>query len=464
MNVVTWSNFTKRRNSTKRPSGTGTTHTCTLKESTSVEKPTFVFNSNDFTINYVQAFGHYYFVDDIKSVRNNIIEVSCSMDHGATFKSEIGSYSAFVERAASYHNDDLPDPFVAMINGEQVTSVVTSTLTIFNPGGFFILSVLNSLGSGNGFTTYYIIDVSNIKNLAQYVNTDWGSAATDLLEWFQSTFLKTADSIIDCIWVPLSFSTLSSQSGLSFETVMIGVDLVTGVSAYRVTTGPIIFSGSITVSIPHRYSDFRKGAPYTTGKIFLPGYGMIDFNPLDFDSDDKIYLYFDIDITTGDTVCYMKNDSNLTIAVCTYNIGVPCPVGKVGANVTQTAGGALATVGSALTAFAGGANAAAAGVAAVASGINTLAAAVGPTASVHGGKGGRAIAENGLDVIVTLITKDTTDPDDLLYIHGRPFMSSAAISAFSGYVKCSGADVPIAGMESDKTAVNDLLNNGFYYE
>ena len=462
MTIKTWSNFSKRRNSTKQPTG-GNSVTCTLKETTSIEKPTFVLASNDFSINYVQAFGEYYFVDDVKSVRNGIIEISCSIDVGATYKSEIGSYTAFIERAATYHNDSLPDPYVAMMNDETVLSNVVSGLSIFNSGGFFVISVLNDLGSGNGFTTYYITDAANLEDLAQYVNSNWGSAATDILNWLQATFLKTADSIIDCIWVPIALSALPSGS-ISYETFKIGVDVVPAASGYRLTSRCIV-SESKQITIPHMYSDFRKGAPYTTGKLFIPGYGMVDFNPLDFDADDTIYLTFDIDVTTGDTVCYLKDVSSNVVAAYTYNVGVSCPVGKVGANVTQTLAGFSQTVGAIAGALTtGGAVSVASGVAAASLGINTLATAAAPTASVHGGKGGRAIAENGLDIGVTLVCKLTTDPDDLLATHGRPFMADAQISSFSGYVKCSGAEVEIGGRESDKAAVNDMLNGGFYYE
>lgn len=461
MTIKTWSNFSKRRNSTKQPTG-GTSVTCVLKESTSIEKPTFVLNSNDFTINYVQAFGHYYFVDDIKSVRNNIIEVSCSMDVGATFKSEIGSYTAFIERSATYSNTMLPDPEVAMMNDETVISVASSALSIFVPGGFYVISVLNNVGSGTGFTTTYITDIVNMRALAAYVNTDWGAAASDLLDWFQSTFLKTADSIIDCIWVPVAFSALPAGN-VSYETMKIGVDVIPGVSGYR-TTGPCIVSQNLSIAIPHIYTDFRKGAPYTTGKLYIPGYGIVDFNPLDF-AGDTINLYFDCDVSTGDTVCYLKDNAANLVATYTYNVGVSCPVGKVGSNVTQTIGGIISTAGSVVSALSsGGASAIASGVSATASGINTMANAVAPTASVHGGKGGRAIAENGLDIVVTLTCKATTDPDDLQATHGKPIMIDGLISSFSGYIKCSGADVPIAGLEPDKAAVNDLLNGGFYYE
>jgi len=461
MNIKVWSGFTKRRNSTKQPTG-GTTVTCVLKETTSIEKPTFVLSSNDFTINYVEAFSHYYFVEDVKSVRNGIIEVSCTMDYGATYKSDIGSYTAFIERSASYSNTALPDPFVAIMNDEIVASNVVSGLSMFVSGGFYVISVLNDIGSGNGFTTYYITDKANLEALAAYVNTNWGSAATDVTDWLQSTFLKTADSIIDCIWVPIAFTALPA-SAISWETMKIGVDVVTGVQGYRVT-GPCVATVSTSTSIPHIYNDFRMGEPYTSCKLYLPCYGCVSINPLDFVGA-GINIRFDCDVTTGDMVCYLYDSFNLLIATYTYNVGVSCPVGKVGSNVTQTVGSILSAAGSVASAVASsGGTAIAHGVGAVASGINALNAGVSPTASIHGGKGGRAIAENGLDVVCTAICKNTADPDDLTYIHGKPFMAKAQISNFTGYVKCSGADVPIAGAEPEKTAVNDLLNGGFYYE
>ena len=463
MEVYTWSGFTKRKNSTKRPSGTGVIHQVRLKEATSIEKPTFVFQSNDMSINYVKAFDHYYFVDDIKSVREDIIEVSCSMDIGATFKTQIGNYEAYIERSNTHFNSMLPDPFVTMLNREIMQSNIYSSLSIFVSGGIYIISVLNDLGSGAGFTSYYATDIANLMSLSNYVNTDWGSGASDFLSWLQATFLHTADCIIDCIWVPVALSQLSGASFTSFETMKIGVDNVTGVQGYRFT-GPAVISQTITVDVPHMYDDFRKGAPYTIGRMFVPGYGNVDFNPLDFVGD-KINVQFDLDITTGDVVCYFKDLSGKIVSNVTYNVAVNCPVGKVGANATGTIGGVLSTIGSVASAVStSGASAVASGVGVAASAINTAAAAVAPTASVHGGRGGRAIIESGLDLICSTIAKYTTDPNSLQPWMGRPAMGRSYINTCSGYVKCSNAEVPIAGMESDKQAVNDLLNGGFYYE
>lgn len=467
MTITTWSNFTKRRNSTKRPGSGGTQHDCKLKEATSIERPTFLLQSNDFTINYVQAFGHYYFVDDIKSVRQDLIEVSCSIDVGATYKSQIGNYTAFVERSYSYRNIYIPDPAVAILDHEEVNEAY-QTLAYFSYTGFYVISVLNDVGSGVGFTTYYVFDAANMERLSQYINVDWGSGGgiSSVLEWLQATFLHTADAIIDCIWLPLASSLLPAAS-FSSETVKVGTDVITGVTAKRFTD-VAIYNFETYIVIPHVYTDFRKAPPYTTVKLFIPGLGMVDINPLDFEAG-AIYIEYTVDVATGDTAVILRDDSELqggnVISTYTFNIGVSIPIGHVSANAAGAAGGIASAAGAAgVVRSVAASSPVAAGIIGVASAVNSISQAVAPTMSVHGGKGGRALFYAEREIRCIVFARNTTDPDDLKNTQGSIFMKETRISLLSGYVKCSNAEVPIAGMESDKQAVNDMLNSGFYYE
>lgn len=464
MQIVVWQNFSKRRNSTRRPgSSSGTTVNVALKENTSVEHPTFILSGNDFTINYVQAFGNYYFVDDVVSVANGRIEVVCTIDSLATHKGTIGAYYAFVERSFSDIDPDIPDPYVSMMNHEIISGYTYgSSSYIFSSTGYYAVSVLNDRGSGNGFTTTYFMTAGEVLQLAQYVNNDWGSGATTLLDWVQSSFLKTADSIIDCVWLPISISAIGSGS-TSYEEVKVGVDIVTGVYGYRVL-GNIVATDTEVVGIPHYYSDFRKGAPYTRGKLFLPMFGCIDFNPLDF-PDDNLYIRMDLDAVTGDVTVYLFNDSSYLIGTYMYNVAVTCPVGKVSQNLSGMTGSLLSTVGSTVSAFASsGTSAVASGISATSSAINTLSDAITPMTSYRGSKGGRSAAEYGLIIRVTTISKETVDPAWIIPTHGRPLMQQKQISSLSGFIKCSGASVPISGHPREKQEVDDYLNSGFYYE
>ena len=461
MTIYYWTSFTKRKNSTKQPSA-GTSLTVILKEGTSIESPTFLITGDHFDIVYVEAFSnHYYFVTDIKSVKNGLTEISCKMDVLATFKSDIGSYTAFIERCDYYNNPMLPDPLVAVYNDEVTYFSSTAGSYFFSTTGIFILCCINNKGSEAGYCSYYVLNAATLQNVAQYCSNAWdsGNPSIGLTDWIQSYFLKTFESIVDCIWLPVD---MSKVVGTSIENILIGVDDI-GISGKRITDSTVIL-GSASLAIPGSYTDFRKGPPYTTGKLFIPMYGMIDFNPLDFEGGDVNCVIY-CDVATGDAVCYIKTDLGRIISTITYNIAVQCPIGKVGANATGTIGGILSTAGNIVAAAAThGATSVGAGLAASASAINTIATAVAPTVSVKGGKGGRALSRN-TDFSITIIEKVTNDPAELRTTHGQIWMREGQISAtIGGYVQCSNASVPIAGMEAERDEINNFLNSGFYYE
>ena len=474
MTVKYWTNFTKKKNSTRQPTGIlANTIDVNLKEGTSVENPTFLVTGDVLECSYVQAFGsRYYFVTDIKSIRKGLTEISCRMDPLATHKTEIGNYTAFIERSASFYDTDYPDPSVSVQNSIRTAEAKTSTSGFFYSGGYFVLSVLNNVGSGTGFTTSYILDSADLEKMAQYVNIDWGNAAlgvTTVVEWLQATFLKTADSIIDCVWIPISNAVYTATGApVHNEVVVVGIDSVTvgGSPLYadRITAPFVATDSSFEITIPHIYSDFRRFAPYTYVKLCLPGYGAVDINPLDFKKNNKIKLSFSIDISTGDMFVALGNDDGHLVSTYSYNVGVSCPVGRVGSNVTASAAGILQTAAMFSNARAlpsgfqfGGA------LSATASAVNTLSTITGVTASVNGAKGGRAAMEN-LDIWCSVFARDTSDPDELLAESGRVCMATHQISTCSGYVKCLNASISIDGMESERDEINAYLNDGFYYE
>lgn len=471
MTITYWTNFVKRKNSTLVPSSTGTDLTVTLKEGTSIEKPTFILTGNLFTCNYVKAFDHYYFVDDIRSVRNNLSEIECSMDVLATFKTDIGNYTALIERSATYYDTDYPDPAIAIQNDVMIdeTSVSVSRLS---DSGVFALTVLNNAGSGTGFTVTYFVSSANLISIARYINTDWGSAvsptgdADSLLAWLQATFLKTGDCVVECRWLPITSSAYSGDTAT--ETIVIGVDSVyysgSPVTGDRLVY-PHVSTESGSIQIPHTYTDFRKYAPFTTAKLYIPCYGIVDINTIDF-PEGYVYWVYNIDPQTGDTAVFLMSDSGYSNAVAVYNfnISVQCPVGRVGNDIQGFMTSGLATSAMIATGLSlPNKFSTAAGIAAGASAINTLGSALGATSSVNGRQGGRVMSLNK-DFHLTIFEKVTQDPASVAAESGRPCMAQYQISNCSGFVKCVNADVPIAGMGGEKEIVNEYLNGGFYYE
>ena len=108
MNITYWTNFSKRTNSTKQPTG-GTQTTVRLKEPCGISSPTFICSGVPDNVKYVQAFGRYYFVSEVTH-NGGLIEISCTSDPLATYKSAIGALYADVEYTSASNNVLIRDP------------------------------------------------------------------------------------------------------------------------------------------------------------------------------------------------------------------------------------------------------------------------------------------------------------------------------------------------------------------
>lgn len=92
----------------------GGTYSCSLKDTTSVLNPVIIVRTSDPVYNYnyvyIQEFGRYYFINDIKSVNNNVWEISAHVDVLETYKDAILSNTAVIRRQATLYNTYLNDP------------------------------------------------------------------------------------------------------------------------------------------------------------------------------------------------------------------------------------------------------------------------------------------------------------------------------------------------------------------
>ena len=82
----------------------------TIKDETSIVDPVItvsgVTNATAAVCNYlyIDGFARYYFVNDIKSIRNNVWELTCHVDVLESFKSGILNQPAVVARQEKYWN------------------------------------------------------------------------------------------------------------------------------------------------------------------------------------------------------------------------------------------------------------------------------------------------------------------------------------------------------------------------
>ena len=91
MNITYWTGYSKKKNSTAQPTS-GTDATVYLKDNCSILNPVFDCQGVPDSVNYIYVsdFWRYYFVSDVVHMTADRIEIHCSVDVLATYKSQIG--------------------------------------------------------------------------------------------------------------------------------------------------------------------------------------------------------------------------------------------------------------------------------------------------------------------------------------------------------------------------------------
>lgn len=104
----------------------GGSYFCTLKDTTSVLNPVLIIRTSDAVYNYnylyIAEFQRYYFINDIKSVNNNVWEISAHVDVLETYKTAILANDAVIKRQSLKYNTYLNDPEWKTYAYEQVAA------------------------------------------------------------------------------------------------------------------------------------------------------------------------------------------------------------------------------------------------------------------------------------------------------------------------------------------------------
>ena len=454
MQIKIHKNFSKRLNSTKRPTG-GTTVDVVLKEECTVENPIFILNGYDASVDYIEAFGKYYFVDKKTLLDNNICEYSCIEDYLATAKTDIGNTTALIARSSSNYNKYLRDDSVS-VTVNRVSTARDALSVPFSKTGCFILSVVNDVSSATGYVCNYIINAAGLSDIALWLSGqgtyDAGVSWNDIETYLIAQFGDCFDCVRSLKWIPVDYDTAGAVGG-SFI-VRIG-KYNTGVSGYKITTNNLV-SDSTTIDLSDILpDDFRMAAPYASVDVYLPYYGLVSLTPECCAN--EIMVSYDIDVSVGDCHVIMNStgtDKEKLLASIHYDIGVDCPIAQIGKTAVGVAQGTAGVVGALL-----GSNP----FSLFNAGIGLISATASNGVTSRGSLGGRAMSRhNNITAYVTVCA--TTSPDDLLTLYGRPCMEVVQISSLSGYVQCINASIASSLTQSEIAKVNGMLNEGFYYE
>lgn len=150
--IILYTN-TSPRNYLNKALTTLSTISGVLKDETSIVNPTIIIEyqgiPEEANYLYIAEFGRYYYIEDITSVRNGLIEITCASDPLMSFNTAIKNCSGIIRRAqsASHYNMLLDD-------GSFRTYANPYIRTVEFPNGFthatFLLAVAGGAGEEAG--------------------------------------------------------------------------------------------------------------------------------------------------------------------------------------------------------------------------------------------------------------------------------------------------------------------------
>lgn len=470
-------NFSKRKNSTAAPASAGVDFDVTLKDRTDILNPVFRLALASFpAYNYAQFLGRYYFVTGIESVTADIWDISCSVDVLATYKSAIQNTSAFVMYDTSA-NTEIADGRLSTKTTRTVSSASASFATL----GAGVSAVITVVGKTS--TTTFISNVSNVRNILSSVQTAINNALqyinigsfTDVPEAIEGmanaittigrTIMSTgsaAECIRNAFLVPVDHSSIWT----AVDDVYLG-QFDTGYNwGYLPSTGAgRVVKDVLTVQIPWQANDWRRNAPYHEVYLYIPYVGFINMPVADLIGETNISIETSLDVASGDAVFRVYTASG-TIAQYNASLAVPLPVGASNVTPMQMLNAGASAIGGLVGGVASGVAGNAGGMMhGGLSGITGFFNNMQPLPTCTGANGAGAVFGLENKVYCYTVFHDTNvSPDSVSAIMGTPARAVKSLSGLSGYVQTVGASVAGLMTDSERDAINNLLNGGVYIE
>lgn len=433
---ITLYNFTKRRNSTKRPSK-GILVNVNLKEGCSHYNPSFILTTNPTNYSYLSWGTWYYYITDIVNTRNGVWTISCEIDVLASWKDDIKSTSAFVLYSSSSYDIGIPDTRLSTKPNYIVKTNVVTYPIVGNP--LYVVTYIGEDGASmKGITENSLTKLQNALSTNAFAElfVDSSKAVSKMLS-------NTAQAITGCTYVPCC-----STSGRPMNIVLAG-GYNTGASGTLVNRHDFAIT---SISIPWNFSsgDFRNRSQYTSLLLLLPCYGYLQLNTDNYIGDSSITIDVFQDSATG-TIAYKGKDF-----YCVANMGCNVQISTTTQGNLASGISSMASVG--LQAFTNP-------IGAIGSLFNTVTSSMATNVGSVGSYGNTIAMDSTLNIEIVVMSHDTNvEPSSMATNYGRPCNKVLSLSGLSGYVQTTNANVVTWAPKQYKDEIDSLLNGGVYLE
>lgn len=492
MEIDFYVNFTKRKNSTKRPvvSGIVAEHTLTgyLKEPCSVMNP--VINIQNIPVQnapcvmtyaYIPSFYRYYFVKDW-TWNDGLWTVSLEVDVLATYRTHIGETTAYVERCASAFNTYVMDKlYPATLEPDVVDYFINAGWNNVLPtNGCYIVGIISGSSSTvtGGAVTYYAMTTNQLASLVDYLLSDqyindagFTTINTEGISHnVAKSLLNPFQYITSCMWIP---KTAQSVGESNPRAITVGYYPISTTIAQGYWMPSVITEFYCDVSFPTHPDSSTRGKylnyfPYTKLTCFMPPFGQFPIDTQYFDDGDKIDFRVTLDMVTGKAILRVRkkdtNGNTQNVYETTGMIGVPIQLAQVANDLIKSTVSTISAISNAV----GAAGQAYTGnyIGATHSGLMVLQSIGNAIESqfpqvISSGADGSFIANSNSSWLTALFHRPV-DEDNVE--QGRPLCELRRIDTLSGYIKCGEVTVDYYAFSDELDKIHSTLLSGFFWE
>lgn len=470
-NVDFYTNFIKRRNSSKRPDETGgivyQTASCVLKDNTDAYAPTLVIDEQALggldihQCNYVhiKKFGKYYYIDALRYVLG-VWEADCREDVLSTFRTSYANDTMYIERtnAPNYINPKLIDGYYPADN--DITFKSDATRLPITADGTYIVGVIGGgaiLSKVGAVVCYYAMTYSQLMALTDYLfkTSNYSEIGTDEIV---QTFFNPIQYIVSCKWVPFNIGDSAVNK------VRFGWWSAANVSAKLIERQTYRFTLAKRLTISHPYrddlSDYRNCAAYAKYKLYIPYAGEYEIPTEMVQKYETLGVEIEIDPVSGDMIGEVRagngqfewaNGKHVIFFQSNASCDITLAQGAI--DYARVIGSGIEAIGNLFTLNMSGA------IGNVYDGIQASQA----TISKLGGNGSRALGE--INPYVTLYSIYRVISSIGTNSLGRPCGRRVKLSNLMGYyLKVAKSEASISGTTWEMEEINTFLEGGVWLE
>lgn len=420
-----------------------------LREDVSITNPTFIMThgwdySKAFNYAYVEAWGRYYFIDDIV-IDRNLVYIKCSEDLLASWYDEIMDSTLWCSRSYSNPDYSITDTYYPTLQG-MTTSVrnVSTPWSSYDTGSY----IIGVSGGGEqyhvGGNSYYVL---NSNEMASFIDALMNNefSITGIVDSVSKAMVDPLDYILSCKWYPFTVIGGQTVTNVHFSWWYSHAD------ATVLTQDDLVYSFDREIDISDLWGEdcveYEKYSPYSQLALLAPPFGIIQLSPAAQSQavkTGKVKLKVQVDLVTGMGTLFIGDPC---VTMTTSLVGIDIPVGEVIqdyiGSITSLAGG-----------FTGG------GGLGAANGVISAIQAFSPEPSVSGTCGGFAQLQLDDPWTVELNYLQPCDVNNELY--GAPCCKAVKVSKLSGFCQFENPHISGTMFADERSGIETLLSGGVY--